>query len=311
MRKSIIYSLMFICMALISCTKTEQLLTTSPDSSKQVATFEEVLLAVDSLNLAYGIDEMNYVETKGIGEKIGSHYADQFGAKLGSNIGKRIGSSLGVITANPVVGVVGYLGGRYIGGVAGSIAASWIAGAIITGGIAALLDAPSQIDENTTVGEIHNIILNRLHTNGETYITTDGIVLFDKLYDDILEIQMELGIEDDLSKDLTYRLEMKSFCADVYENTQLSLSNNESQEAYLDRLSNSLTKFDIPEEDIRDFRELNDKLVIASSQLNEDQALAYAEDFEIAVDATSLPVAEKSEIKTVGSISIQSTQYWK
>ena len=79
----------------------------------------------------------------------------------------------------------------------------------------------------------------------------------------------------------------------------------------MERLSNSLIKFDIPVEEVREFRALNDKLIVASSQLNEEQALSYAKDFEQIVDDTNLSISDKSEIKTIGSISIHSIQYWK
>ena len=273
--------------------------------------FEEMLSAVDSLNCAYGVNPIEYANTKGIGNELGCYYADQFGAKFGSNLGKNLGSSLGVITANPVVGVVGYLGGRYIGGVAGAIAASWLAGKILSKGAGVLMNAPTQVDENTTVGEIHNIVLNRLHTNGEVYMMSDGTILFDKLYDDIWEIENELGIDDALSKDIAYRSDMKIFCLDICEATEKSFINNENNELYLERLSNSLIKFDIPVEEVREFRALNDKLIVASSQLNEEQALSYAKDFEQIVDDTNLSISDKSEIKTIGSISIHSIQYWK
>ena len=311
MRRNIYCLLSLICVVFISCNKSDSLVNSSLDYCEQESGYEEILSAIDSLNYVYGVEPISLMETRGLGKAIGSHYADQFGAKLGANIGKRIGSSLGVVTANPVVGVVGYLGGRYIGGVAGSIAASWLAGALITGGIAALLEAPVQIDDNTTVGEVHNIILNKLHTNGEVYITSSGVVLFDKLYDDILEIESDLGLEDELSNDMAYRSEMKSFCLDVYQNTKNAIVNNENQSVYLDRLSNTLIRFDVPEEEVREFRELNERLVVASYQLDENQAISYEADFEKVVDSTTLPLVEKSEIKTVGSISIQSTQYWK
>lgn len=304
---------LFLCTAVLcSCNKVVSNVDEHGDTDGQ--NFEQLLMAVDELNASYGV-----AETKGAGGAVLTSFADVGGKALGSWLGSKLGAGLGVVTANPVVGVVGYVAGRKFGGVAGAAAASYVAAHFLGGCIAVLPPFdPSNPDSQTicllddpSYGETHNFLLNLLQQNGKTYISSDGSISIEDVYDDLVALENEYGIEDPLSDNGTIRSIMISFCADVANAAQISMQQNESAEIHMGRIANLLLDRGLSDQEVNVFVQLSERLIGCASLLEEEVARQYEEDFEDLVMESNLTDQQKEETIQVGSVAIMSTIYWQ
>lgn len=311
--------------SIMSCSKTVDN-NTMKTANKQEQAYEELMNGIKSLNDDFGCS-MEPV-TKGTGRDVTRDIADIFGCYLGQRFGSTIGASAGAVTGNPVVGVVGYMAGRRYGGIIGSIAASAIAGSVYDwchGGYAITVPGESDkvanmpldddslyvdvhIDDNASYGDVHNVMLSILRSNGKSYISYSGEVLIEELYNDIAVIAERLDIEDVLYYDSDYNAYIQEYFENVGAVTMNYIINSVDAE-YSDCIYDCVVNMEVPEEDAQMVLDLSRKLEAAAS-LDEDQTDEYEEAFAELVDNSSIDEEDKAIVKNTGSVAIRSKKYW-
>lgn len=178
---------------------------------------EELLLSIDSLNVAYGIEQQEFRSfRKWLRGALTETVADDVGAVVGNWIGKQLGASVGVASANPLLAVGGYIVGGKMGGVVGCAAASYAA-YLITQKAESVTYENSASNMSATVdpnelsyGELHNVLIDkvRVRVNEHLQINPDGSVDVQRIYNDMLRAEKELGIVDPVSASSYYKNEM-------------------------------------------------------------------------------------------------------
>ena len=312
----------------VSCTRQESPIETSSPSTHEEQ-MNDLLASIDSLNAQFGYDQS---QTKGgLTNFLTVSAADQLGGLAGAWIGKELGAGLGVITANPVIGVVGYVGGRKVGKWAGGAAASYLAGKFC-GGCSVSIDPNDPIQSlylamydnlcqqcalgnseeataNYSAGEIHNIILAKLATNGKNYTDRQGRVLVPELYYDALQIETEMGFDTAIEYETEFKRALMDYCYSVVSASKEKSLYNESDEVYENKLSLALALCGVEDSIIRDTRAITSKLS-APVDLTLEETISYESKFEDIVGSSKIPADEKEIIRQVGSIAIMSTEYW-
>lgn len=322
--KKILFLISFALFVVSSCSqKTDNELASTQPSHEEAIT--SLIADIDNLNYEFKINQ-----TKGgLRNAILTAAADRAGGMLGSWIGGHIGAGLGVVTANPVVGVVGYLGGRKIGSVAGFAAASYLADIVLNNQsdynsdpncsfylslydalynqVSMEVDIPNE--SNYSVGEVHNMILAKLSTNGKTYRNEDGSFNTDELYNDAVQLETQIGINSTISSNDTYKNTFLSFYQDVITAAQRKVVQRRSDEQYKEDLIQATINRGLPADEVREITCITDML-IASADLEHEDKIAYGQEFAVIVENSSLPEREKSAVIEAGSVTIFSIEYW-
>ena len=312
----------------VSCTRQVSPIETSSPSTHEEQ-MNDLLASIDSLNAEFGFDQS---QTKSsLTNFLAISAADKLGGVAGAWVGKELGAGLGVITANPVIGVVGYVGGRAVGKWAGAAAASYLARQFC-GGCSVPIDSVDPIilqylgmydnlclqcslgnSEEATVnysaGEIHNIILAKLMTNGKNYVDGQGRVLVPELYSDALQIETEMGFDTAIGYEIEFRRTLMDYCYSVVSASKEKNLNNESDEVYENKLSLALAICGVDASIIRDTRAITAKLS-APVDLTLEETISYESKFEDIVRSSKIPADEKEIILQAGSIAIMSVEYW-
>ena len=275
---------------------------------------------INKLNFNYGIDTI-HSPTKGFKDwfvdmSIES-LADKVGSVAGAWLGRQIGVTVGFIAANPAIAIVGYVGGNKIGGLAGMVAASYVAWLVFVENQAenTSIHFPSNatiIDSvHYTYGDLHNIVLNELIHRNHSNSNILPLKSVEQIYDDILDIQHDLGLIDSLSHNPSYKNQMIDFCIRAKQKARLSINQRHPNEFYFYQLKNVAHDMGMPLSDLDNLMEISTLLSNTAIQIDSSQIIHYYHDFINLVDSdNSLSPSEKEEIKTIGSLSISSSIYW-
>lgn len=286
--------------------------------------YNDLLMSIDSMNLAYGYKEDELRGFTDFLPKFNSKTtADFFGSMVGKHVGGRlgatVGASIGFATANPVFGVAGYLAGRTAGRAAGAVlasAAASYAASLIFGysGIEEVAE-PSLVtlSDSTTYGDLHNILIEEIRKNGNNYLSKDGSVDVESIYNDMLDVKNELGLPDDISQDLEYKEDVIDYINEAVKIRKETLNtNNSNNDYYLGVRNYTIKEFAIPNHEIVSSEKIADKLTSASKSFkNNDIKLSeYSRDFIEVVNSSRLSPEDKEAISLSGLISISSNSYW-
>lgn len=313
-------------LAVTACDKKESTPIHAPEPQE---TYEDFLLSVEALNLKYSI--LPDTSTRSFpGWATGAaaeNFADGLGAKAGAWIGRKVGASFGIALANPVVGIAGYLIGGKAGGLAGAAAFSYAASCFFnkyvtkSGWIPTYETCLAVATQKDTVsysfGDLHNMILDSLFAGGKSYVSSPavsgGVPKFeaDSLIEDILDFEVSMGIDDELSRNPVYLTSIKKYCKQVFKKAFITVLKSESAEYYIDDMSEYMINQGMPSTLIDNYKALQMKLLTAVSNLDDSQIENYSKDYIRTVQLSELSDEEKSEAEAVGSVVVSSALYWK
>ena len=320
---------------LVSCSQKNEEISVSynnADSNAETA-YTSLLTTIDSLNIEYGVNTS--LDTKGYGGYLTVVIADAAGAKVGAWAGKHVGAAVGgaITGGNPCGAVVGYLGGRIAGRYAGYAAASYIASILCSYTIrpddmqfyysdnsiaydgtyppkneVESMELQSVI-EDATPGEMHNIILSCLMTNGKEYVIKEtGEVKIEELYDDLVDIEIELGISDGSEKESRYKETMLDYCSEVARESRSIKQIGD--DAYFDKIAGKMSRYGISDKEISELKSLCKKVMTVSYNIDEKMIKAYEKDVIAAIESSDLPDKMKVETIDYSSTAIRSTNLW-
>ena len=297
-----------------SC-NTKELISENVTTDEQELAFEQFKADLKSLNYDLGYPEL--METKGgWGEDFTRDVADAVGGALGTRFGGTIGISIGTAFGG-FGGLAGYVVGHKYGGLIGTVLFSTAAGAIydLCSGCSITINqlpgsnttiCPS--DESLSLGEVHNLLLSSIRSNGKQYILEGGTIAIDELYNDILSYAEEMNIEDVLSRNEGYIAYIKDCC-----NKIADITFQDAKGTLCDSYKNTMKEFcedkglsSIEAQNVMDVISITEVAAV----LDEPQAIEYEKRFEELVDNSNLSLNNKAIIKTAGSISIMSNNYW-
>ena len=284
-------------------------------SNQQQFEFTRFMDSLDSLNHEFVSSDL--CETRAWGRDLTQSVADAVGGALGQKFGSSIGAAAGS-AGGPAGAVVGYLVGRKYGGAVGTVAASTIAGAVYDW-VTTKSDLPyiaqykhytQSINDEASIGEVHNVILSQIQSNGKAYVSLDGAVKIDEIYADVVSIVNKMGIEDYLCEIEEYKAYMKDFFKEIVD---ISLQDKHRITGDVSYKS-QVTDFLCENKGFSEIEAQNIMSIISSTQisayLRESQAIEYEKEFVRLVDNSRLSDQNKRMMIVTGSISIMSTNYW-
>lgn len=166
-----------------------------------------------------------------------------------------------------------------------------------------------RLNDDATIGEVHNFLLSKMAFQGVNCITDDGRIDFDAIYSKSLANAKEYNIVDDLCENEEYIAFMKEFSAEV-ERIAYVMATDSAEKSCEDYLNDFLVqRTNLSETEIRNMFALSSSL-IGSSNMNENIVDEYEDAFADLVDNSDLNADNKTYIKAVGSIAIRSNYYW-
>lgn len=306
----------------------------NPTTALESMQYSSFLGSVDSLNLSYGYVEpqfrgfWDWAKNNAI-ETIADNVGGAVGRWVGRRAGATVGAAAGTAIANPVVAVGGYyVGGKVgekLGGLAGYAAASYAAslaiqsvksGSVSVGGVGVSSDGisyPLSPEETSDVGAVHNALIDAVRGNEQKYISSDGTIHVELIYEDMLKAEKQLGVtSDELSSDAGYKQEMIAYCSSAVEVAKANAHKADANSAYLAELvSVSQVNHQVPVQHMNQSMELVRKVSMVASKLEGAKLDEYEKEFRRVVEASSLSPSNKVTAEVIGSIAISSTDYWK
>lgn len=293
------------------------------DSPAPEFSYSSLLPEINALNKEYG-----YSDTRGMGRDFITRGADAIGACVGASVGIAAGAGITAVTGSPLCGYyIGRLATGFLG-TAGWVVASNVAGKVYdhySGGCGLVVPGNGSFwDLNNfrnnqehcdldfvSPGELHNIILNALRSNGKSYLNEDGSIMIEEMYDDVLQIERDLGIDDEMSDSYECRSTFLNYCKDIETSTHEYFINQESTDQYYSKIMQSACiNSDRSLAEIEEIWELVSQLK-APLVLSEEQTIEYERSFEEIVIESSLPEGAKEELAIVGSVAIMSLEFWE
>lgn len=286
--------------------------TNAEESYEQQMAFNELLDDINYLNSDFGI-----TTTKSGGREAIKTAADIAGYVAGNVWGADIGAWAGS-AAGPAGSVVGFLVGKKYGGLVGSQICSLIAGY----GYDLFSDSKSTetsyndkdteyltINNDATIGEVHNFLLSKFDFNVVDYITPDGHLNIELICNKSIENAKQFNIEDDLCDNEEYIAFIKQLSAQI-EIITYALATNNTNKSCEQLLTDVLIQStNLSATEINSIFELSNNLM-GSSELEEKAVVEYEQAFSDLVDNSKLDDNNKQCVKSVGSIAIRSNAYW-
>ena len=278
--------------------------------------FDLVLQSINELNASYGYDE-----TKSMSKPFVVAASDAAGGAIGRWVGKTLGAGAGVVTGNPVVGVVGYVGGRKFGGWAGSVMASALAekyyptDAMAVNNPFVLKSLPYTATgyypaEDISFGDIHNYFLPMFRNTETSFLTPEGTVNSEDLFNDLQALAVEYNVEDPLLSNESWKETMTSYYDELAVVLNNASSNNEDPEVTITNIQQVMENIGMPEEEAQAITPVISSLSSCVATLRPNRVKSYERDYTALISASKMRYEKKLEFIDLGSVTIMSTAYW-
>lgn len=294
-----------------SCSKTNDLKELENPIEQQEA-FNQLLQNLESLNGDFGI-----TTTKGGRKDNFKSAADILGLVVGNTWGADIGAWAGS-AAGPAGSVVGFLVGKKYGGVVGSQIFSFVAGYgyDLFSGCQIVDTVPpddsnidlSELDENATIGEVHNFLLSKMIFR-EEFILDDGSLNIEAICNKSIEQAKAYKIEDDLYENAEYVAFIKALSEEIENIAYATATNSASKSSEQSLKELAIQRTNLSETEVDNLYALASTLIV-SADMDEGVVDEYEQAFADLVDSSELNDDNKKYVKAVGSIAIRSNYYW-